>query len=66
MLARSALAAKRLLTEGRGSKEFLEEKIATAQFYAEQLLPQAVALHGAVTAGAGPLYKVDLSHAVPG
>ncbi len=66
LLARSALAATRLLTEGRGSKEFLEEKIATAQFYAEQLLPQAAALGGAVTAGAKVLYKVDLSHAVPG
>jgi alkylation response protein AidB-like acyl-CoA dehydrogenase len=61
LLARSALAAHRLLGEGRGDKSFLQEKIVTARFYAEQLLPQAAGLAGAVTGGAAVLYEVDLS-----
>jgi alkylation response protein AidB-like acyl-CoA dehydrogenase len=65
-LARSALAAQQRLAEGRGDKEWLQEKIATARFYAEQLLPQAAGLAGAVTAGAAVLYEVDLSGATPG
>jgi hypothetical protein len=66
LLARSALAAHRLLAEGEGDKEFLEDKIATARFYAEQLLPQAAGLGGAVMAGAAGLYDVDLSGATLG
>jgi hypothetical protein len=65
-LARSALTALRLLSEGRGDKVWLQEKIATARFYAEQLLPQAAGLAGAVTAGAAVLYEVDLTAATPG
>ncbi|GBD85870.1 putative acyl-CoA dehydrogenase AidB [bacterium BMS3Abin02] len=50
-LAREALIASALLDEGAENKEFLEAKIVTARFYAEQLLPQDAALFGAVTAG---------------
>jgi 3-(methylthio)propanoyl-CoA dehydrogenase len=50
-LAKEALAASALLDEGTDDKEFLEAKIVTARFYAEQLLPQDAALLGAVTAG---------------
>jgi hypothetical protein len=66
MLARSALAAHRLLVEGSGDKAFLAEKIATAGFYAGRLLPQAAGLLAAATAGAGALFDVDLTSAVPG
>jgi hypothetical protein len=67
LLARSALAASRLLPSAGGSEAvFLREKIATARFYAGQLLPQAAALLPAVTAGAGPLFEVDLGHATLG
>ena len=56
LMARSALAASRLLrTAGGADAAFLQEKIATARFYAGQLLPQAAGLLPAVTAGAGPL-----------
>jgi hypothetical protein len=65
-LARSALAARQLVASGQGDKAWLQEKIATARFYAEQLLPQAAGLASAVTAGAGVLYEVDLSGASPG
>ena len=62
LLARSALAASALLRDASGSDAvFLQDKIATARFYAEQLLPQAAGLLPAVTAGAGQLFDVDLS-----
>ena len=67
LLARSALAASRLLPGAGGSDAaFLRDKIVTARFYAEQLLPQAAGLLPAVTAGAGPLFQVDLSRATLG
>ena len=67
LLARSALAASRLLHTASGSDAvFLQDKIGTARFYAEQLLPQAAGLLPAVTAGAGPLFDVDLGGATPG
>jgi alkylation response protein AidB-like acyl-CoA dehydrogenase len=67
LMARSALAASRLLRNAGGSDAvFLREKIGTARFYTEQLLPQAAGLLPAVTAGAGPLFQVDLSRAAPG
>jgi alkylation response protein AidB-like acyl-CoA dehydrogenase len=52
LMARSAAAAVE-----HGPADML----ATARFYSEQLLPQASALVGAVTAGADPLYAVDFS-----
>jgi 3-(methylthio)propanoyl-CoA dehydrogenase len=65
LLARSALAAKRLLDRGsspsEGDRPWLSEKVATAQFYAEQLLPQACGLLPAATAGAAGLYAVGLT-----
>ena len=67
LLARSALAASRLLPNAGGSdRVFLQEKIGTARFYTEQLLPQAAGFVPAVTAGAAPLFQVDLSRATPG
>jgi hypothetical protein len=61
LLAQSALAAARRLSSADGSDAvFLREKVDTARFYAEQLLPQAVGLLPAVVAGAEPLYRVDL------
>jgi len=67
LMARSALAASRLLRDAAGPDAvFLQEKIGTARFYAGQLLPQAAGLLPAVTAGAGPLFQIDLSSATPG
>ena len=66
LTARSALAASRLLRTAVGADAaFLREKIGTARFYTGQLLPQAAGLLPAVTAGAGPLFQVDLSRATP-
>jgi alkylation response protein AidB-like acyl-CoA dehydrogenase len=55
LLARSALAANRALADGNGDDDFLRQKIVTARFYAEQLLPQAAALAPAVQAGPADL-----------
>jgi 3-(methylthio)propanoyl-CoA dehydrogenase len=56
LLARSALAANRALANGNGDDDgFLRQKIVTARFYAEQLLPQAAGLAPAVQAGPADL-----------
>ena len=55
LLARSAQAAARLLEDGLGDADFLGQKVVTARFYAEQLLPQAAGLAPAVTAGPADL-----------
>ncbi len=59
LLAKSALAAKDLLAKGEGDGDFLNAKIATAEFYATQLLPQVHGLLPAVTAGADQLYAIE-------
>jgi alkylation response protein AidB-like acyl-CoA dehydrogenase len=61
LMARSALAARRQIAAGAGDRRWLEDKIATARFYAGQLLPQARGLLPAVTAGAGGLFDVHLA-----
>jgi hypothetical protein len=56
LLARCAVAAARELSaETGGDRDWLDAKIATARFYVTQLLPAAVALLPAVTAGAAVL-----------
>ena len=44
-----------LLDAGEGDADFLRQKLVTAKFYAEQLLPQAAGLAPAVTAGPADL-----------
>ena len=59
LLARSAVAARAGLADGSDETAFLEAKVVTARFYAEQLLPTARGLLGAITAGAGDLFALD-------
>ena len=59
LLARSAQAAARGLDQGEGDAEFLRQRIVTARFYAEQLLPQAAGLAPAVTAGPADLFEAS-------
>jgi hypothetical protein len=54
LLARSALAAQRAIDAGRSSGLF-GQKVVTARFYCDQLLPQATGLVPAVTAGPSDL-----------
>jgi alkylation response protein AidB-like acyl-CoA dehydrogenase len=54
-LARGAIAADARLAKGDPDKTFLRTRISVAQFFAEQLLPQAEAQLGPITRGAaGP------------
>jgi len=59
-LARSALVALSRLREG-SDNPFYEQKVATAVFYAEQILPRCAGHAGAVSSAAGSLhsYPVD-------
>jgi len=57
-LADMARVASDELAAGRGDAAFLQDKVAVARFYAEQLLPQAGGLLAAATAGAGLLYAL--------
>ena len=62
-LAKSAIAADDLRRSGDGEdKAYLDAKVVTARFFAEQLLPQASALVGAVTAGKDVLFAIDPDH----
>ena len=60
MMGKSAIAAARRLADGDSDPAFLEAKIATAHFYAEQMLPQVAALLGPVTAGATATFAIDV------
>ena len=51
-MARSLLAAERLLASGEGDAGFLAAKIATARFYAEHLLSRAPGQRDAIVDGA--------------
>ena len=50
-MGRAALIATEQLAEARGDADFLRSKLATARFYAENLLPQAEALAQSITMG---------------
>lgn len=52
-LGRGALAAAQKLDAGGADAQFLNTRISVAQFFAEQLLPQAEGLLGPVTRGGG-------------
>jgi hypothetical protein len=59
LLLKQALAAQHKLNTGEGDPAFLAAKIATARFFAEQVLPQVAALSGPVTRGAASLYAIS-------
>ncbi|HEX8009582.1 MAG TPA: acyl-CoA dehydrogenase [Casimicrobiaceae bacterium] len=59
-MGRAALAAARLLAEGKGDPDFYRAKIATARFFADYHLPQTAALkHAVLTAGESVLALAD-------
>ncbi len=59
VMARQALAAHEAAPQANGDRAFLEAKVVTARFFAEQLLPAVQGLAGAVTAGFEDLYAVE-------
>jgi hypothetical protein len=59
LMARQALAATRKLQAGSPEGDFLEAKVVTANFYCEQILPQASGLLPAATASANDLMALS-------
>ena len=57
-LARSAKVAQQLLDSEEGDTDFLNDKIATARFYAEQVMPTVSGLVPAITQGAEQLFAI--------
>ena len=51
LMAKAALVAAGYLEKGEGDQRFYRAKIATARFYADQLLPQAISYGETVRAG---------------
>lgn len=60
LLAQQAKYAESLCKSGDGNPEFLRAKIATAQFFIEQILPQATSLLGPIKAGADSLMELKI------
>lgn len=58
LLARQAKAAYDMLQAGEGDPEHLRAKLTTAQFYAEQIMPQGTALLGPVTRKGDILFEI--------
>ena len=59
MMAISAAAAIRGLSEGADDAAFLEAKLITARFYAEQVLPLAAGLARTVKAGSASIMALS-------
>jgi alkylation response protein AidB-like acyl-CoA dehydrogenase len=68
LMAQQAVAATTELAKGASDTAhgddtaYLEAKVATARYYAEQHLPQARGLVAAVTAGSAGLYAIEVEH----
>ncbi len=59
MMARSALIAARQLEAGEGDAAFLRGKLLTARFYADHMLPQAMALSMIAMRGADSVLAME-------
>lgn len=59
LLAVEAKKAEQLIAAGEGDAAYLKAKLTTAQFYAEQIMPQGTAMLGPVTRGADMLFAMD-------
>jgi 3-(methylsulfanyl)propanoyl-CoA dehydrogenase len=59
LLGRCAVEAQRRLDAGDKDEIFLKNKIATACFYAEQILPASISLYGPATAGDALVFSID-------
>ncbi len=59
LLAKQAVAAAQRLQSGTGEASFLQAKIISARFFAEQILPQASALLGPITRGGAMMFALN-------
>ncbi|WP_138379165.1 acyl-CoA dehydrogenase C-terminal domain-containing protein [Luteithermobacter gelatinilyticus] len=62
LLIKGALAAWQRLGQGDVDEAFLKAKIATARFFAEQIMPQAAGLKDMIMTGDETLYAIDADH----
>lgn len=62
MLARSAMISKTKLDAGSNNDKFYRGKMATARFYAENILPMARVLKDQLTSGYKTIVALDASH----
>ncbi|MGD9800013.1 MAG: acyl-CoA dehydrogenase [Parvularculaceae bacterium] len=58
LMARSTLAAQAALAAGESDTAFLRDKIVTANFFGERILPRAAAYEAETTAGAASLMAI--------
>jgi butyryl-CoA dehydrogenase len=58
-MARAAAVSASRLKSGEGDSKFYEAKLATARFYAEQILPQALAYRTAIVEGGQAVMALD-------
>ncbi|NNL49108.1 MAG: acyl-CoA dehydrogenase, partial [Acidimicrobiia bacterium] len=63
-MGQSLVAAESLADARDGDQEFLEAKIATASFYLDQLLPQAIGLVDAIVAPDEALFAIEPKYLV--
>ena len=59
LMVRSAQAALRRIGTAGADDDWLRQKITTARFYCQQILPQASSLETAASAGSDLLYELD-------
>ena len=59
LMAKSALRAQSLLNGDSENRDFLEAKIETARFYAQQLLPQVSGLLSSTISGSHSLFAIE-------
>lgn len=59
LMTQAALIGQEKLTQPEADHEFYKAKIATARFYAEHVLPQALLLAREVTRGAESVLALD-------
>lgn len=59
MLSRAALAASQALNQPEADKDYLEDRIAVARFYAERELPLVAASRTAMVAGADSMVSIN-------
>ncbi|MXX00069.1 MAG: acyl-CoA dehydrogenase [Acidimicrobiia bacterium] len=59
LMVRSAQAAQRKIGTAGADDDWLRQKVATARYYCEQLLPEAASLEAAASAGSELLYELD-------
>ena len=59
LMAKSAIRANELQVAGEGDPQYLQAKLATAQFFCEQLLPRTQSSLAAIKAGSDSTMKLD-------